>query len=88
MAQSSDNTVFDSVFKTLVHKTPELILPLINEAFGRNYPANEPIIQFSNEHEGPRGATISDSVFRVKDKIYHLECQSTPDANMVVRMIE
>ena len=85
---AGDNTIFDSVFKTMLKKTPQLIVPFINEAFGRNYDPKEPVIQFSNEHSGPLGSTVSDSVFRVKDKIYHLECQSTPDANMVVRMVE
>lgn len=84
----ADNTVFDSVFKTIVHKTPQLMVPFINEAFNRSYPADAPITQFSNEHEGLRGTTIDDSVFRLMDKIYHVECQSTPDTNMVIRMIE
>lgn len=83
-----DNTVFDSVFKTMVHKSPQLIVPFINEAFDRSYPHDMPVIQFSNEHEGPGGSIISDSVFRLGDKIYHIECQSTPDADMVVRMVE
>ena len=86
--QPEDNTVFDSVFKTLIHKTPQLIVPFINEAFDRNYASDEPVVQFSNEHSSPHGNTVSDSVFRLKDKIYHLECQSTSDSNMVVRMIE
>lgn len=84
----ADNTIFDSVFKTMIHKTPQLIVPFINEAFGRDYPANTPVIQFSNEHEGLRGTVIDDSVFRLQNKIYHVECQSTADSNMVVRMIE
>ena len=84
----ADNTVFDSVFKTMVHKTPQLIVPFVNEAFGRSYPSNTPVIQFSNEHEGLRGTNIDDSVFRLGNKMYHVECQSTPDSNMVVRMIE
>lgn len=84
----SDNTVYDSVFKTMVHKAPRLIVPFVNEAFGRSYPLDAPVVQFSNEHEGPLGSTISDSVFRLQDKIYHVECQSTPDTDMVVRMIE
>lgn len=83
-----DNTVYDSVFKTMVHKAPRLVIPFINEAFGRNYPEDASIEQFSNEHEGLRGSVISDSVFRLQDKIYHVECQSTPDTDMVVRMIE
>lgn len=84
----ADNTVFDSVFKTMVHKTPQLIVPFINEAFGRDYPTNTPVIHFSNEHEELRGSRIDDSVFRLQNKIYHVECQSTSDSSMVIRMIE
>ena len=83
-----DNTVFDSAFKTLVHKEPRLIVPFINEAFGRRYPDDATVIQFNSEHETERGTIIDDSVFRVEDKIYHIECQSTPEANMIIRMIE
>lgn len=84
----ADNTVFDSVFKTMVHKTPQLIVPFINEVFGRNYPADTPVIQFSNEHEELRGSLIDDSVFRLQNKMYHVECQSISDSSMVIRMIE
>lgn len=84
----ANNTVFDSVFKTLIHKAPHLIVPFINEAFGRSYPQDTPVVQFSNEHETPLGSRVDDSVFRLQDKLYHVECQSTPDSNMVVRMIE
>lgn len=84
----ADNTVFDSVFKTMVRKAPRLLIPFINETFGRNYPQDAPITSFSSEHEGVRGTIIDDAVFRLQDKIYHVECQSTPDSNMVVRMIE
>ena len=84
----ADNTVFDSVFKTLIHNAPQLVIPFINETFGRDYPDDAQVVQFSNEHEGFRGTIIDDTVFRVEDKIYHIECQSTPDSNMVIRMIE
>ena len=50
----ADNTVFDSVFKTMAHKTPQLLVPFINEAFGRNYPPDEPIIQFRGLRETSR----------------------------------
>ena len=82
------NTIFDSVFKTMVHKAPRLLIPFINEVFGRNYPENCTIVRFNSEHEGHKGAIIDDSVIRLQDKIYHIECQSTADSNMVVRMIE
>ena len=83
-----DNTVYDSVFKTTVQKAPDLVIPFINEAFGRDYPADEQIMQFNSEHDNATGTTVADSVFRLRDKLYHIECQSTPDSNMVVRMIE
>ena len=84
----ADNTVFDSVFKTLVQKSPQLVIPLINEAFGRDYGPDERVELFSTEHESVRGTVIADSVFRLHGKIYHVECQSTPDSAMVIRMIE
>ena len=84
----ADNTVFDSVFKTMVHRSPQLMIPFINEVFGRNYAQDSPIVRFSDEHESLRGTIIDDTVFRLAEKIYHVECQSTSDASMVVRMIE
>lgn len=84
----AESTVFDSVFKTLLHRRPSLMIPFINEAFGRSYPADSEIVRFSDEHESLRGTVIDDSVFRLHNKIYHVECQSTADANMVIRMVE
>ena len=84
----TDNTVFDSAFKNMMNKEPRLVIPLINEAFGREYALDAPIVRYSNSHETKLGAIIDDSVFRVQDRLYHVECQSTPDSNMVVRMIE
>lgn len=84
----SDDAAYDSVFKTMVHKAPQLMIPLVNEVFDRDYPLDSMVTLFSDEHPGPRRTTIDDSVFRLQDKIYHVECQSTPDTDMVVRMIE
>ncbi|MDO4537490.1 MAG: hypothetical protein Q4B54_04955 [Coriobacteriales bacterium] len=84
----ADNTVYDSVFKTMVHRMPQLLVPFINEAFGHDYPQDSPVICFNSEHETPRGSRIDDSVFRLQEKLYHVECQSTPDSSMVLRMIE
>ena len=85
---AQNNTVFDSVFKTMLHKMPQLVIPFINEAFGRDYPRDEKLVSFSNEHETFKGTIIDDSVFRLQNKIYHVECQSTNDTDMVIRMIE
>ena len=83
-----DNTIFDDVFRTMVEKMPYLAVPLINEAFGTNYPDNVEIIQLRNEHHQADGEVITDSCLRIRGKLYHIECQSTDDSTMAVRMIE
>lgn len=84
----ADNTIFDDVFRTMLEKMPELVIPLINEVFGTNYPADIPIEQQRNEHQTKSGEKITDSRLKIADKIYHIECQSTSDTEMVIRMIE
>lgn len=84
----SNNTIFDDVFRTMLEKMPELVIPLINEVFGTDYPEDIPIIQKKNEHETKSGEIITDSHLFIGNRIYHLECQSTKDTWMVIRMIE
>lgn len=84
----ANNTIFDDVFRTMLEKMPELVIPLINEVFGTNYPADIPIEQQRNEHQTKSGEKITDSRLKIADKIYHIECQSTNDTEMVIRMIE
>lgn len=88
MANITNNTIFDDVFRTMLEKMPELAIPLINEIFGTSYPEDIEIIQRRNEHQTKQGEIITDSLLLIKDKMYHLECQSTQDRGMVVRMIE
>ena len=72
----------------MLEKMPELVVPLINEVFGTNYPADIAVEQQRNEHQTKNGEKITDSRLKIADKIYHIECQSTGDAEMVIRMIE
>lgn len=88
MYQMANNTIFDNVFRTMLEKMPELVVPLINEVFGTNYPADIAVEQQRNEHQTKNGEKITDSRLKIADKIYHIECQSTGDAEMVIRMIE
>ena len=68
---------------------PHLLIPLINEVFHEHYPANEQVIALQNEHmDSATDKVISDSYIRIRNKYYHLECQSSPDGTMAVRMIE
>lgn len=41
----ANNTIFDDVFQTIKEKMPELTIPLINEIFGTDYPADTAIVQ-------------------------------------------
>ena len=84
----ANNTIFDNVFRTMLEKMPELVVPLINEVFDTNYPADIAVEQQRNEHQTKNGEKITDSRLKIADKIYHIECQSTGDAEMVIRMIE
>ncbi len=84
----ANNTIFDNVFRTMLEKMPELVVPLINEVFGTNYPADIAVEQQRNEHQTKNGEKTTDSRLKIADKIYHIECQSTGDAEMVIRMIE
>ena len=40
-----NNTIFDDVFQTIKEKMPELVIPLINEAFGTAYSQDTPILR-------------------------------------------
>ena len=56
-----NSTIFDDVFRTMLEKMPQLVVPLINEVFGTSYPEDIEIIQKRNEHQTPKGRVITDS---------------------------
>ena len=82
------STIFDDVFRTMLEKMPQLAIPLINEVFGTSYLEDIKIIQKRNEHQTQNGRIITDSHLLIANRIYHIECQSTDDSTMVIRMIE
>ena len=84
-----NGTIYDDVFRTMTDKMPHLVIPLINEVFGKRYPDSEPVTALQNEHlEITEDKVITDSYLRIADKYYHVECQSNPDGTMAIRMIE
>ena len=42
-----NSTIFDDVFQTIKEKMPELVIPLINEAFGTTYALDAPPMEKS-----------------------------------------
>ena len=83
-----DNTIFDDVFRTMIEKMPYLAVPLINEVFHTSYPQDVEIVQLRNEYMKENGKIITDSCLVIGGKRYHIECQSTDDTTMAIRMIE
>lgn len=87
--KQKNGTVYDDVFRTMIDKMPHLIIPLINMVFSKRYPDLEPVTSLQNEHlEITEGRVITDSCLKIADKYYHVECQSSPDGTMAIRMIE
>ena len=83
-----NNTIFDDVFRTMLERMPSLIIPVINEVFQTSYSEDEKIEQYRNEHHTVSGEVITDSYLGIRDKFYHVECQSTQDSRMSIRMVE
>lgn len=90
------NTIYDDVFRTLLNDCKELIIPLVNEIFSRNYAGNEEIILKQNEiflrqHDDIQ-KRITDTSFSIQSfeglSNYHLECQSKIDGSIMIRMYE
>ena len=61
-----NSTIFDDVFQTIKEKMPELVIPLINEAFGTTYALDAPILRGENEHHTANGKVITDSYLRME----------------------
>lgn len=84
----TNNTIFDDVFRTIVEKMTYLIVPLINEVFHTSYPEDVKIMHLRNEHQLEDGELITDARLLIGDKVYHIECQSSDDTMMAIRMFE
>ena len=91
-------TAYDDAFRTLLNDCSELIIPVVNEVFGEHYTGKEKIIFGVNEHFLSQDVDnvkkiITDSSFVIigsdgMQKRYHIECQSTADDSMLVRIFE
>lgn len=80
------DSIYDSIFKTMTQKMPFLLIPLANYAFGTSYPEDARISRMGEEYEGRIKKRIADSVFRIGETTFHIECQSSWDPHMAMRM--
>ena len=96
---NAGSTPFDDVFRTLVVEHSKLLINLINEMFpGTNYTGQEKTIPinetyFVNKGSSEQDKKILDSALAIisadgTERIFHLECQSTQDGSMILRIFE
>ena len=91
-------TPYDDAFRTLMNDCVRLLIPVINEVFGKNYSGNEKIIfrpneHFMNQQDGKEQKRITDSSFSIisednSEEKFILECQSTDDDTLLIRIFE
>ena len=91
-------TAYDDSFRTLLNDCRELIIPVVNEAFGEDYTGREEVIfapneQFLNQDGGTEEKRITDSNFIIVSadgakKRYHIECEANLDDTIIVRIFE
>ena len=81
-------SVFDDVFRTICERLPHLLIPLINETFGTDYPMNAEIVKLKNEHHLSEDRIVTDAYIKINEDAYHIECQSNDMQIMIVRMFE
>lgn len=89
--------LWDEIMKREIELYPYLILPVIREVFGREYPADGNISLLSTEYTVSRiheqgekllHAIRSDLLLKIESDLYHFECQIEKDGKMVFRMLE
>ncbi len=96
---NESNIAYDDVFRTTVNECPRLILLVCNELFNSGYTGNEIIVKTENEiflhkQDGKEEKRITDTSIVIKRSLedegkgYHLECQSTKDGTLIIRMYE
>ena len=95
---NSGSSIYDDAFRTMMNNCLHLVIPVINEIFGKHYTGRERIYLLPNEHyinrqDGLEQKRITDSAFKIisedgTEEKYIFECQSTPDNTMLVRIFE
>ena len=89
---------YDSTFKSLKARHKRLFISVINEAFGKHYPLNSEVEIlptegfFADKHDLSKNSDLqrreSDSLIRIENDYYLVECQTYDDDSMAIRLAE
>ncbi len=87
------NTPYDDAHQTMVTECPALLIPVVNEVFHKNYSRNEKVTLsnrnfMANLASKEQQKRITDSVFSIQMEDYLMECQSTADGTIIMRIFE
>ena len=95
--QQGLNTPYDNAFKSIIKKCPRMALFLINEMFYKTnlidekYDGTERIELLDKEIPnlafGPSEMDLRVAVYKSTRRTFHMECQSTSDGTMILRMV-
>lgn len=93
---AKQNKDYDDVFKTLKKRHRRLFIPLINLAFGKNYPVDAEVTMLPTDSQfvvpDDEGKDIedrdSDMLFVIRGDRYLIECQAYDDETMSIRIAE
>ncbi len=98
MAEEYQATIYDDVWRTLVHDFPQLLVSFVNELFTESYGKDVRVeflqdVHEQNQLDGSIEKRTTDTYFRIVDehgncRKYHIECQSSADSSMLVRIFE
>lgn len=86
--ENDNGTIYDDVLRTLQERHPELLIPLVNEVFHTAYSQTAKVTRLPEEYQKVVSKVIADSCSMIENCIYHIECQSTKNGKMVLRMVE
>lgn len=86
--ENDNSTIYDDVLRTIQERHPELLIPLVNEVFHTSYPADAKVTRLPEEYQKLVSKVVADSCNMIGKRIYHVECQSTKDGKMMLRMAE
>lgn len=85
---NGNSTIYDDVLRTIQERYPKLLVPLINEVFHTSFPTDEKVTRLPEGYQKLVSKVVADSCSVIGNHVYHLECQSTKDGTMMLRMAE
>lgn len=91
----TETRLWDEITKAIIHTMTPRLLPVIKEAYGKEYPPGTSLTLLPTEHstyldkpsEAPSSKLMDIALLVAGTDYYHIECQIKNDHQIVIRMI-